>query len=235
LLKVKSLNVYRDDAQVLRDVSFEVHGRSITAIIGSNGAGKTTTLYTIAGILKQRSGTILYKGMEISNLPAYKRVEIGLSLVPEGRGLFLPLSVEENLAIGAYTRKAKEKFHETLELVFQIFPILKERRKQRASTLSGGEQQMLAIAKALMSMPQLLMLDEPSLGLAPIMVSKLFRTIEEINKQAGVTILLVEQDVYKSLQLASKVYVLENGQIVKEGTGDELLKDEKIKEAYLGL
>jgi branched-chain amino acid transport system ATP-binding protein len=235
LLKVKSLSVSRGGIQVLWDVSFEVHGGSITAIIGSNGAGKTTTLNTIAGILKQRSGTISYKGMEISNLPAYKRVGIGLSLVPEGRGLFLPLSVEENLAIGAYTRRAKEKFHETLELVFQTFPILKERRKQRASTLSGGEQQMLAIAKALMSRPELLMLDEPSLGLAPIMASRLFRTIEEINRQAGITILLVEQDVYKSLQLAHKAYVLENGRIVKEGAGEELLKDEKVKEAYLGL
>ena len=234
MLKVESLSVFYDRAQALWDVSLSVEQKSMTAILGSNGAGKSTVLNTLAGLLKPRSGSIVFEEKNISNYEPYERVEAGISLIPEGRKLFPYLTVEENLEIGAYVKRARADTKKSLEWVYHLFPILKERRKQLAGTLSGGEQQMAAIARGLMSKPKLLMLDEPSLGLAPIIVLEVFKLIREIN-DAGVTILLVEQDVYQTLRVAEKAFVLETGKIVMEGSGEELMKEEYIKKAYLGL
>jgi len=234
MLKVDSLSVFYDGAQALWDVSFSVEEKSMTAILGSNGAGKSTVLNTLAGLLKPKSGNIIFEGKNIRNYEPYERVEAGISLIPEGRKLFPYLTVEENLEIGAYGKRARADIKKSLEWVYYLFPILKRRRKQAAGTLSGGEQQMAAIARGLMSKPKLLMLDEPSLGLAPIIVLEVFKLIREING-AGVTILLVEQDVRQTLRVAEKAFVLETGKIVKEGSGEELMKEEYIKRAYLGL
>ena len=234
MLKIEALSVFYHRIQALWNVSFTVEGKSITAILGSNGAGKSTILNTIAGLVPATSGNIIFEETDIDRYEPHGRVETGISLVPERRRLFPFLTVRENLEIGAYAKKARAQTRQSLEWVFQLFPRLKERTKQMSGTLSGGEQQMLAIARGLMSKPKLLMLDEPSLGLAPIITLELFKLIKEINA-AGVTILLVEQDVPHTLRLAQKVFVLETGRIVMEGSGEELMKEEHIKKAYLGL
>ena len=234
MLKVESLSVFYDRAQALWDVSLSVEQKSMTAILGSNGAGKSTVLNTLAGLLKPRSGSIVFEEKNISNYEPYQRVEAGISLVSEGRRLFPYFTVKENLEIGAYVKRARADTKKSQEWAYHLFPILRQRRKQLVGKLSGGEQQMAAIAKGLMSKPKLLMLDEPSLGLAPLIVLEVFKLIREINN-AGITILLVEQDVYQTLRVAGKAFVLETGKIVLEGSGEEFLKDEYIKRAYLGL
>jgi len=234
MLRVESLSVFYNGAQALWDVSLNVKEKSLTAVLGSNGAGKSTLLNTLAGLLKQCSGNIIFEGKNINEYEAHERVEAGIALIPEARRLFPYLTVEENMEIGAYSKRARADTKKSLEWVYHLFPILKERRKQPAGTLSGGQQQMAAIARGLMSKPKLLMLDEPSLGLAPIIVLEVFKLIKEINN-AGVTILLVEQDVYQTLRVAEDAFVLETGKIVMEGPGAKLMKDKHIKTAYLGL
>ncbi len=234
LLRVDKINVFYGDAQALWDVSFKVQKGEITSIVGANGAGKTTTLKTISGLLMPKSGEILLNGENITYMEPYKRVELGIAHVPEGRQLFPRLTVLENLKAAAYTKKARENFEDTLEEVFALFPILRERRNQLAGTLSGGEQQMLAIARGLVLRPTLLMMDEPSLGLAPKLVIQILNLVRKLREE-GYTILLVEQNVYHALKLSDRAYVLETGRIVKSGTGEELLRDEDVKKAYLGL
>jgi len=234
MLKLDQVNASYGGAQVLYNVSLQVNEGELVALVGSNGAGKTTTLKTIAGLLRPSSGSIYFLNERISNLPPNVIAEKGISLVPEGRRLFPFLTVQENLEIGAYKRDARRKVKDVMEWVYQLFPILKERRKQLAYTLSGGEQQMLAIGRALMSKPKLLLLDEPSLGLGPIVYNKIFNVLKEINFQ-GVTILLVEQNIQISLRLANRAYVMENGKIVLEGEGEKLLMNEDLKRAYLGI
>ena len=228
------INVLHGDLQVLWNVSFKIDRGKLVTIIGPNGAGKTTILNTISGLLRPRSGSILYLGKRVENLPPHKLVKLGIAHVPEGRRLFPQLSVMENLKMGAYTRGRVREKDEMLEWVFQLFPILKERKNQRASTLSGGEQQMLALGRGLMSKPKLLMLDEPSLGLAPKLVPLVFEVIERVNKE-GITILLVEQNVHQALESADRSYVLEEGKIVLEGKGKELINNDHVKRAYLGM
>jgi len=234
VLEVNGINVFYVKVQALWDVSFKVEEGEIVAVVGANGAGKTTLLKTLSGLVRPSSGTIKFLGKRIDQLPAHKIVEDGISHIPEGRGIFSSLTVFENLKMGAYTAKAWKERDETLKLVYELFPILSERRNQTAGTLSGGEQQMLAIARGLMSKPKMIMLDEPSLGLAPKIVMQIFELIEEINK-GGVTILLVEQNVQQALELAERGYVLETGKICTEGKGKELLRNELVKKAYLGL
>jgi branched-chain amino acid transport system ATP-binding protein len=234
MLSVEGLNVFYGLAQALWNVSLQVNRGEIVSIIGSNGAGKSTTLKTIAGLLRPKSGSIKFDGSELSRTPPHKIIEKGIALVPEGRWLFPVMTVQENLELGAYTKEARRHLRDRFEEVFNLFPILKERRKQLAGTLSGGEQQMLAIARALMSRPKLLMLDEPSLGLAPSIVRKVFEVIERIN-EGGVAILLVEQNVHHALNISDRGYVLENGRIALSGRSDELLENEHVKKAYLGL
>jgi len=234
LLEVDMINVFYGDAQALWDVSFKVKEREVVSIVGSNGAGKSTILRTISGLLHPGRGAITFLGKRIDIVPAHNVVESGIAHMMEGRRLFPQMSVLENLELGAYPKRASGKIRDTLEWVYQLFPILKERRRQLAGTLSGGEQQMLAIARGLMSCPKLLMLDEPSLGLAPTLVLRTFEIVEKIN-QEGVSVLLVEQNVHHALSLANRGYVLENGRIVLEGEGKELLNNEHIKKAYLGL
>ncbi len=234
LLKVEKIDVFYGDAQALWEVSFEVNRGTITSIVGANGAGKTTIMKTISGLIIPRSGTILFNERDITREEPYRRVEMGIAHVPEGRQLFPKLTVIENLKAAAYTKRAREKFQDTLEEVFNLFPILRERKNQLAGTLSGGEQQMLAIARGLILRPEILMMDEPSLGLAPKLVIMILNLIKKLRDQ-GYTILLVEQNVYQALKLSDKAYVLETGRIVKQGIGSELLKDEAVKKAYLGL
>ncbi|HDJ25787.1 MAG TPA: ABC transporter ATP-binding protein [Candidatus Bathyarchaeota archaeon] len=234
LLKVNNIDVFYGDLQALWGVSFEVHEGEKVVIVGANGAGKTTTLKTISGLLRPRSGTIEFKGQRIDKLPPHKIVELGIAHVPEGRRIFPKMTVLENLEMGAYIKRAREKFDDTLEWVFSIFPRLKERKNQIAGTMSGGERQMLAIARGLMSRPDLLMLDEPSLGLAPKLVMKTFEVIKRIGEE-GVTILLVEQNVKHALELADRGYVLETGRITLSGTSEELLSNDYVKKAYLGM
>lgn len=234
MLEVENVNTYYGDVQVLWNVSFDVDEGGITVIVGSNGAGKTTTLRTVAGLMHPKSGTIKFLEQEISGLLPHEIVRRGISLIPEGRMLFARLTVLENLRLGAIIPEAKKVREETLKWVYKLFPVLEERKEQTAGTLSGGEQQLLAIARGLMSRPKLLMLDEPSLGLAPKLVLKIFDLLKEINKQ-GVTILLVEQNVWQALEIANKGYVLETGKIVLEGTGKNLLQNQLVKKAYLGL
>ncbi len=234
LLDVRDVDVFYGDAQALWGVSFQVDKGTITSIVGANGAGKTTIMKTISGLLIPKSGIITFKDRDITREEPHKRVEMGIAHVPEGRQLFPRLTVMENLRAAAYTKRAREKFQDTLEDVFNLFPILRERRNQLAGTLSGGEQQMLAIARGLILRPEILMLDEPSLGLAPKLVIMILNLVRKL-KEEGYTILLVEQNVYQALRLSDKAYVLETGRIVKSGTGEELLRDEDVKRAYLGL
>ena len=234
MLEVRGIDVFYGDAQVLWDVSLEVKTGEIVALIGANGSGKSTTLATISSLLTPRKGDIRLEGQPISTRPAHEIITLGVSHVPEGRRLFPEMSVHENLLLGALTPEAKKGRAEMLERVYALFPRLKERAKQAAGTMSGGEQQMAAIGRGLMSRPRLLMLDEPSLGLSPLLVGEIFRVVEEVHKE-GMTVLLVEQNVFRTLGIADRAYVLENGRIVLTGTGRELLADEHVKKAYLGL
>lgn len=233
MLTVENINVYYGVIHALKDISFQVNEGEIVALIGANGAGKTTTLQTVSGMLSAKSGSIQFQDQEISRMPEHKIVKQGISHVPEGRRMFSNLTVLENLKMGAYTRKDKQEINNSLEMVYERFPRLKERTRQLAGTLSGGEQQMLAMGRALMANPRILLLDEPSMGLSPLLVSEIFDIIQEINKQ-GVTILLVEQNAKKALSIANRAYVLETGRIVKENDAQALLHDEAIKKAYLG-
>ena len=232
LLNVENINVYYGAIHAIKDVSFHVDEGEIVTLIGANGAGKTTTLQTISGLLRSKTGSITFEGHNISNVRPDKLVTHGLAQVPEGRRIFLQMSVEENLEMGAYTQPPSG-VGKDLEMVFDLFPRLKERRRQVAGTLSGGEQQMLAMGRALMSHPKLLMLDEPSMGLAPILVEQIFEIIQNLN-QNGSTILLVEQNAQMALSVAHRGYVLETGKIVTTGTGAELIQSPDIKKAYLG-
>ena len=232
MLKIDNINLYYGGIHALKDLSLEVKKGEIVTLIGANGAGKTSTLRAISGLEPIKSGTISYKGSPINKIPAHKIVSLGLSHVPEGRKIFANLTVLENLELGAYLRKDKE-IQKDMEMVFSKFPRLKEREKQQAGTLSGGEQQMLAIGRALMNRPEMLILDEPSMGLAPLVVKDIFDTIVEINK-SGTTILLVEQNANMALSIADRAYVLETGNIVLSGDSKELLEDDSIKSAYLG-
>ncbi|AXH09824.1 ABC transporter ATP-binding protein [Malaciobacter halophilus] len=231
LLDVRDLHVSYGAIAAIKGISLKVHKGEVVTILGANGAGKTTTLKTISGLLKSKSGNIIFDKNDITNTPAHDIVSLGMSHSPEGRRVFGTLTVEENLMMGAYTLKDHDK--ETLEWIYDILPRLKERRKQLAGTLSGGEQQMLAIGRAIMSKPKLLILDEPSLGLAPILVKAIFKAVKEI-AQSGVTVLIVEQNAKAALKLANRGYVLEVGKITHEGTSQELLSSEAIQEAYLG-
>ena len=233
LLEVKKLNVYYGMIHAVKDVSFSVNEGDIVTLIGANGAGKTTILQTLTGIVPIKSGKIKYQNKDISKHLNHKLVYDGIAHVPEGRRIFASLSVYQNLKLGAFTRNNKDEINESLENVYQKFPILKERSRQLAGTLSGGEQQMLAVGRALMSKPKLLFLDEPSMGLSPIYVNTIFKIIEEVHKE-GVSILLVEQNAKKALSIANKAYVLETGKIAKEGDPKDLLNDPAIKASYLG-
>lgn len=232
LLKVSDLHVYYGSIHALKGVSFEVNEGEIVTLIGANGAGKSTTLNTVAGLLKPSGGDVCFKDESLLGIPAHKIVSKGMALCPEGRRVFLQLSVKENLEMGAYTRPDGE-VSASLDMVYEQFPRLKERYKQVAGTLSGGEQQMLAMGRSLMSKPSLMMLDEPSMGLAPILVEQIFDIIQSLNK-AGTTILLVEQNAQMALSIAHRAYVLETGKIVTTGTGHELLHDDSVRRAYLG-
>ena len=234
MLKVSQTDVYYGDMQALRNVSIDVNQGEIVSVIGSNGAGKSTLLKTISGMLRPRTGTISMNGNEISRAQTSKIVEKGISHVPEGRQIFPTMTVLENLEMGAQFPRTKKVQRETLKQVFAYFPRLKERLGQKAGTLSGGEQQMLAMGRGLMSLPALMMLDEPSLGLAPVLVSTIFEIIEKINSQ-GTSILLIEQNVFHSLKISDRGYVLENGEIALSGTGQELLENPHIRKTYLGL
>ncbi|HDN76120.1 MAG TPA: ABC transporter ATP-binding protein [Acidilobales archaeon] len=234
LLKVVGLEASYGELKVLWGIDFEVDKGEIVALLGPNGAGKTTTLRTIAGILKEDRGKIIFDNEEINNLPPHERVRRGITLVPEGGELFPYMTVQENLDMGAYLPEARKRYRENLEFVFTLFPRLKERRKQLAGTLSGGERQMLAIGRALMSAPKLIMFDEPSLGLAPNLAVKILETIKELNKE-GYSILLVEQNVRLALKISHRGYILENGRIVLSGSSDELSTNPHVKQAYLGM
>ncbi len=232
MLKVENINVYYGSIHAIKNVSFDVNQGEIVTLIGANGAGKSTTLQTVSGLLHSKTGSITFLGEKLDTTPAHKIVTKGIAHVPEGRRIFLQMSVEENIQMGAYTRPSSE-YDEVLAEVYEHFPRLKERRKQIAGTLSGGEQQMLAMGRAMMSRPKLLMLDEPSMGLSPIMVDEVFDIIKSFHN-SGTTILLVEQNANKSLAISDRAYVLENGSITLTGTGKELMESEEIKKAYLG-
>lgn len=234
MLKIDKLNFSYDDLKVLWDVDLEVNEGEIVTVLGSNGAGKSTTLKNISRLVSPDSGTISFAGHDLTRLEPHAVVEAGVVQVPEGRRIFPEMSVRENLRMGSYTKSAKRERKENIERVFSLFPRLREREKQLGGTMSGGEQQMLAIARGLMANPRLLLLDEPSLGLAPLLVKDIFDIIREINRQ-GVTILLVEQNVYQSLRIAHRGYVLETGRVVLTGRGEDLLNDEHVKKAFLGM
>ncbi len=234
MLEIENVSAGYGLIQILWDVSFKIKQKEIVSIIGPNGAGKTTLVKTIMGILPAKSGTIKFKGEHIENLPPYEIVKKKISLIPEGRDIFPKLTVEENILLGAYTLKDKQQVKESQERIYQIFPVLHKKEKVLAQTLSGGEQQMLVIGRSLMSNPELLILDEPSLGLAPIIVAKVLDTLRQINEE-GVAILLVEQNIRDSLNIADRGYVLEEGKIIIEGEGRELLSNDHIIEVYLGL
>jgi len=233
MLEIKNLNVHYGVIHALKDVSLTVNAGEIVTLIGANGAGKTTTLRTISGLNKATSGEIILEGKNITTVPAPQRVELGISQVPEGRRIFPAMSVFENLELGAFLRNDKAEIKKDMENVFGRFPILGDRRKQTAGTLSGGEQQMLAMGRGLMSRPRILLMDEPSMGLAPLLVREIFEIIKDINK-AGTTILLVEQNASMALSIAHRAYVIETGSIVLSGTGEELAKSSEIQKAYLG-
>ena len=233
VLQVENINVYYGSIHAVKDVSFHVEQGEVVTLIGANGAGKSTTLRTISGLVKAESGSIQWNGEELLGKPIDKIISAGIAMSPEGRRVFADLTVLENLKLGAYLRKDKAEIEKDLKWVYELFPRLEERNWQSAGTLSGGEQQMLAVGRALMSRPKLMMLDEPSLGLAPLVVQDIFSIIREINRQ-GVTVLLIEQNANMALKIADLAYVLETGNITMSGTGAELLANEKIKEAYLG-
>jgi branched-chain amino acid transport system ATP-binding protein len=234
VLKVEHIDVFYGDLQILWDVSFEVQAGEIVVLLGANGAGKSTTLKTISSLLKPANGKVVFQGTRLDEIPSHKIIDYGLAHVPEGRRLFPEMTVEENLIVGSLSAEAKLKRNDTMAWIYDLFPRLRERRKQPAGTLSGGEQQMLAVGRGLMSLPKLLMFDEPSLGLAPIMVTEVFRIVQMVNKE-GVTVLLVEQNVKHTLSMCDRAYVLENGRITLSGTGQEFLNNDHIKEAYLGI
>ena len=233
MLEVKDLEVYYGMIQAIKGISFEVNKGEVIALIGANGAGKTTTLHTITGLLSPKKGSVMFEGKDITKIPAHKIVSMGMAHVPEGRRVFADLSVYENLKLGAYTRKDKENLNKDLESIYERFPRLAERKNQSAGTLSDGEQQMLAMGRALMSKPSIILMDEPSMGLSPILVNEIFDIIESISK-SGTTVLLVEQNAKKALSIADRAYVLETGKIVTSGKASELLEDDSIKKAYLG-
>ena len=233
MLKVTDLKVKYGMIEAIKGISFEVRDGEIVTMIGANGAGKTTTMHAISGLVKAAEGSIMLDETELTKTPANKIVGLGLAQVPEGRRVFAEQTVEENLILGAYLRKDKDAIRNDMEEVYQLFPRLKERRTQLAGTLSGGEQQMLAMGRALMAKPSILLLDEPSMGLSPLLVSEIFHIIEEINDK-GTTILLVEQNAKRALSIADRAYVLETGKITLEGTGEELSNDERVQKAYLG-
>ncbi|MCR4650435.1 MAG: ABC transporter ATP-binding protein [Lachnospiraceae bacterium] len=233
LLEVKDLNVHYGMIHALKDVSFHVEKGEIVALIGANGAGKTTTLHTVTGLIEASAGSIIYKDQDVTKLPGHKLVPLGMAHVPEGRRVFADMTVLQNLKLGAYTRKNKAEIEESLENVYKRFPRLKERKNQVAGTLSGGEQQMLAMGRALMSKPEIILMDEPSMGLSPILVNEIFDIIKEVNK-SGTTVLLVEQNARKALSIADRAYVLETGRVVLDGDAKELMNNEQIRKAYLG-
>jgi branched-chain amino acid transport system ATP-binding protein len=234
MLKVSGIDVFYGDLQVLWDISFEVKEKEILVLVGANGAGKSTTIRTVSSLLTPRKGSIEFNGTRLDRTPPHRVIEHGIVHVPEGRRLFSQMSVEENLIMGTLHGEAKTKRFTTMERVYQLFPRLRERKKQLAGTLSGGEQQMLAVGRGLMSLPKLMMFDEPSLGLAPILVQEIFQMVRRTNEE-GVTVLLVEQNVSQTLAMCHRAYVLENGRIVLEGTGQALMANEHVKEAYLGI
>ena len=233
MLEVKDIEVFYGVIQAIKGISFEVNEGEVIALIGANGAGKTTTLQTITGLVSPKKGQILFEGQDITRVPAHKIVSMGMAHVPEGRRVFAQLSVLDNLKLGAFTRKDKEEIEETLIRVYKRFPRLEERKNQIAGTLSGGEQQMLAMGRALMSHPKIILMDEPSMGLSPIMVNEIFDIIRSVS-ESGTTVLLVEQNAKKALSIADRAYVLETGKIVLEGKAKDLLEDDSIKKAYLG-
>ena len=233
MLEIKDLEVYYGMIQAIKGISFEVNEGEVIALIGANGAGKTTILHTISGLIAPKKGSITFEGQEITKIPAHKIVENGLAQVPEGRRVFPSLSVLQNLKLGAYTRKDKKEIDDTLKMIYERFPRLEERKNQPAGTLSGGEQQMLAMGRALMSKPRIILMDEPSMGLSPIFVNEIFDIIKHVSA-SGTTVLLVEQNAKKALSIADRGYVLETGKIVKEGKASDLLNDEAVKKAYLG-
>lgn len=233
MLEVKDLEVYYGVIQAIKGISFEVNKGEVIALIGANGAGKTTTLHTITGLISPKKGHVIFEGKDITKVPAHKIVSMGMAHVPEGRRVFAELSVYENLRMGAYTRKDKSEIEESLANVYKRFPRLEERKNQMAGTLSGGEQQMLAMGRALMSKPKIILMDEPSMGLSPILVNEIFDIIRAVS-ESGTTVLLVEQNAKKALAIADRAYVLETGKIVLEGNAKDLLEDDSIKKAYLG-
>ncbi|MEE0421758.1 MAG: ABC transporter ATP-binding protein [Lachnospiraceae bacterium] len=233
MLEIKDLNVYYGMIQAIKGISFQVKEGEVIALIGANGAGKTTILHAVTGLVPAKSGSIVFEGTDITRVPAHKIVSMGMAHVPEGRRVFAQLSVYQNLKMGAYTRKDKEEIEKTLEMVYERFPRLKERKSQLAGTLSGGEQQMLAMGRALMSHPKIILMDEPSMGLSPIFVNEIFNIIQEVSA-GGTTVLLVEQNAKKALSIADRAYVLETGRITLEGKASELMNDESVKKAYLG-
>jgi len=233
MLSVKNLDVYYGSIHAIKNISFEVREGETDTLIGANGAGKTTTLHSISGLLKPKNGEITFMGNNLRTTEAYKIIKLGLAQVPEGRRIFSKMTVQENLEMGAYIRNDGDKIEDDFEKLFERLPRLKERRRQIAGTLSGGEQQMLAIGRALMCNPKMLLLDEPSMGLSPLLVNEIFNIIRNVN-QSGVTVLLVEQNAKKALEIANRAYVLETGAIAMEGDADELANDEKVRKAYLG-
>ena len=232
MLEVKDLEVYYGVIQAIKGISFEVNKGEVIALIGANGAGKTTTLHTVTGLLTPKKGQVIFEGKDITKVPAHKIVSMGMAHVPEGRRVFAELSVYENLKMGAYTRKDKNEIEESLANVYKRFPRLEERKNQMAGTLSGGEQQMLAMGRALMSKPKIILMDEPSMGLSPILVNEIFDIIRSVS-ESGTTVLLVEQNAKKALSIANRAYVLETGKIVLEGEASALMEDPKVKSAYL--
>ena len=233
MLEVRDLQVYYGMIHAIKGISFDVNQGEVIALIGANGAGKTTTLHTITGLLAPKSGSVLFEGKDITKVPAHKIVSMGMAHVPEGRRVFAELSVYENLKMGAYTRKDKKEIEESLANVYKRFPRLEERKNQMAGTLSGGEQQMLAMGRALMSKPKIILMDEPSMGLSPIFVNEIFDIIKEVS-ESGTTVLLVEQNAKKALSISDRAYVLETGTITMSGKAKDLLEDEAVKKAYLG-
>lgn len=233
MLEIKDLVVYYGVIQAIKGISFEVNQGEVIALIGANGAGKTTTLHTITGLISPKKGSVIFEGKDITKVPAHKIVSMGMAHVPEGRRVFAELSVYENLKMGAYTRKDKNEIDESLANVYKRFPRLEERKNQMAGTLSGGEQQMLAMGRALMSRPKIILMDEPSMGLSPILVNEIFDIIRSVS-ESGTTVLLVEQNAKKALSIADRAYVLETGRITTAGNAKDLLEDDSIKKAYLG-